>query len=218
VVIVPRVATRLSIAVQAAALAAALRRGTGRPPPVTLADVLLAQTRFEGNDAPNNGNVGNLSAAGFVNGAEVSRWPGKAWRPPWFDAPAPGSRWEALHGVMLAGKEPSAFRAYDDLSAGFADWLSLLGNHYPGLLEAAGRGDVDRFAELYRSLGYCPNCKPADVAAALRRRRAEQAAARAWDGIELGPDGAGSAGALVLLAASVTAAVLLWATTRAVKR
>lgn len=92
-------------------------------------------------------NPGNLSAS-------ETTWHGKAWRPPWYEltGPNPEPRLVKLHELMLQGKAPKAFRAYDTWEAGFRDWASnLKSSGYAPLREAASSGDVARFvAELGR--------------------------------------------------------------------
>lgn len=86
-----------------------------------------------------NYNVGNITAS--------PHWTGKAWRPPWFDADEAQSdaRLASLHEAMMAGTAPSAFRAYDSLEAGIADFAHVLTRQFPEVLEAAKESDANRF-------------------------------------------------------------------------
>lgn len=98
-------------------------------------------------------NPGNLTAS--------DRYPGLAWRPPWFEVDESDEpRMHRLHQLMLEGKAPKAFRAYRTLKDGFADFVRLLSTRpYAPLLSEARTGDVSRFrAELARrySADYTP--------------------------------------------------------------
>lgn len=86
-----------------------------------------------------NYNVGNITAS--------PHWTGKAWRPPWFDADEAQSdaRLASLHEAMKNGQAPSAFRAYDSLEAGIADFAHCLTHMFPEVLEAAKETDANRF-------------------------------------------------------------------------
>ena len=86
-----------------------------------------------------NYNVGNITAS--------PHWTGKAWRPPWFEADeaASDARLASLHEAMLRGTAPSAFRAYDSLEAGIADFAHVLTRNFPEVLEAAKETDANRF-------------------------------------------------------------------------
>jgi hypothetical protein len=68
-------------------------------------------------------NVGNLMAKYLPanGGQEVSVFAGEFWRPDWwFDESHP------THAAMMAGKEPSAFRAYPTAQDGYLDYVALL--------------------------------------------------------------------------------------------
>ena len=139
--------------------------------------------------SPGNG-VGNISAAGFVNGAEVSHWPGLAWRPPWFADPAPDAspRTLELHQAMLEGQEPSAFRAYASRAEALTDWLALLAHKFPQMLSAAATGDVDALAVAYVSSGYTvPEASATAVAANLRGEISSLDKSGAFTGLAVAP-------------------------------
>lgn len=89
--------------------------------------------------AVQNWNLGNITASVNYSGA--------AWRPPWFElADAMGNaRLERLHAEMLAGRAPSAFRAYPSLEAGAADFARVLVHSFPEVLEGAKSSDPEAF-------------------------------------------------------------------------
>jgi len=103
-----------------------------------------------------NCNAGNITAG--------DRWPGNAWRPPWFtvDASTP-PKLVALHEAMLHGKAPSAFRAYDNMLAGFQDFVRTLQRQFPSVLEAAKSGDAAAFVRALHDSGYSHEYTPAHV-------------------------------------------------------
>lgn len=107
-----------------------------------------------GGDLQNN-NPGNLSAS--------PNFPGRAWRPPWFEVSEdePSEKLKRLHQLMIEHKAPEAFRAYKSISEGFADFVRLLRRpEYAPLLAAGATGDVPTFrAELARrySADYTPD-------------------------------------------------------------
>lgn len=103
-----------------------------------------------------NFNAGNITAS--------DRWPGNAWRPPWFtvDASSPQHLVE-LHEAMLHGKAPSAFRAYDTLLAGFQDFVRVLQHQFPTVLVAAASGDASAFVRALHDSGYSHDYTPAHV-------------------------------------------------------
>ena len=86
-----------------------------------------------------NGNVGNVTAP--------PDYPGKVWRPTWFElGPESSPRDVSLHAAMLAGKAPSAFRAYASPEDGARDFARLLlTSRYAPLMKAAASTDVDAF-------------------------------------------------------------------------
>lgn len=50
-----------------------------------------------------------------------------------------------LHAAMLKNQAPSAFRAYDSLSQGFADFVTQLRHSFPEVINAARTGTPDSF-------------------------------------------------------------------------
>jgi hypothetical protein len=112
-----------------------------------------------------NNNAGNITAS--------DKWPGNAWRPPWFDLSqgAPGSSaWAPtsaklieLHERMLHGQAPSAFRAYDSLIEGFQDFARVLRSQFKSVLEAAKTGDARTFVTALHDSGYSRDYSPAHV-------------------------------------------------------
>lgn len=98
---------------------------------------------------------------GMVTAAE--NYQGYAWRPPWYeDRGDLTPRMRTLHELMLKGKAPKAFRAYQSASEGFKDWAAVLTKRYQNVLQAASTGDPSRFvAELKK--GYSADYGPAHV-------------------------------------------------------
>lgn len=92
-----------------------------------------------------NWNVGNITAS--------DAWGGGAWRPPWF-APSADPHMADLHAKMLAGQAPSAFRAYDSLTDGFADFVRVLKHTFPTVLDAARTGDAASFVSALHDSRY----------------------------------------------------------------
>lgn len=86
-----------------------------------------------------NYNFGNIIAS--------EKYQGKAWRPPWYNPPteATSERNRHLHEEMLAGRAPSAFRAYDTPEQGSLDFVQQLQRSFPEVVNAASTGDVDAF-------------------------------------------------------------------------
>ena len=86
-----------------------------------------------------NFNLGNIAAG--------QSYAGKAWRPPWFDADeaARDPQLASLHLAMTEGRAPDAFRAYDSLEEGLADFCRVLTLSFPEVLEAAKQTDPDVF-------------------------------------------------------------------------
>lgn len=86
-----------------------------------------------------NWNLGNLTAG--------ESYSGKVWRPPWFEVTDTSSeRDKSLHKLMLEGKAPSAFRAYDSVQIGAKDFAKfLLKPTYAGLMKAANGSDSDNY-------------------------------------------------------------------------
>lgn len=96
-------------------------------------------------------NWGNITAG--------NSWTGPVWRPSWFElTPDSSVRDQDLHEQMLAGKAPSAFRAYLSHQAGARDYVRILNNRFQAILAAAETGDPALFAEAVRTSRYCPDC------------------------------------------------------------
>ena len=102
-------------------------------------------------------NVGNVMARGYrTNGVEYSVWSGDYWRPAWFNDTS-----SATYQRMLNGQAPSAFRAYDSLVDGMADYVAVLFGK-SGLVQAANSGDVSAFVDVL-SRTYSPDYGPSHV-------------------------------------------------------
>lgn len=102
--------------------------------------VLVAIETGRGASMKNN-NVGNITAS--------EKYQGSAWRPPWFDpAEAAGNpRNEHLHEEMLAGRAPSAFRAYLGIQDGARDFARVIAKNFPEVLRAALVPNANAFRE-----------------------------------------------------------------------
>lgn len=142
---VPRQTTPHTDAELVPGLIAGLTQRIGSTPVRQLAEMLLAQIRFEGN--LNNNNVGNLQA--------TKSWTGDYWRPPWFDQaaidaitdPVLKAKRQAQHDDMLVGRAPEAFKAFNTIEEGLNSYLDLLFKPlYHPLLAAAATGDPVAFA------------------------------------------------------------------------
>lgn len=146
--IVPAVRKALDMRAVALALAHEFR-AQGSPLPLAAIELFHSLVRIETGGNATNNNVGNLAAAGFRNGVEVSYWTGNAWRPPWFPEPTDETpeKLRALHERMKGPKpdEPSAFRAYASEAEGIRDFVKLIVSKYPALMAAAKAGDVVAF-------------------------------------------------------------------------
>lgn len=108
---------------------------------------------------------GNISAD--------ERYTGKAWRPPWFEAPtaSTSARNRKLHEEMKAGRAPSAFRAYDSEELGWSDFAVFLKRNFPNVIEAASDMNSDGFRrELAK--GYSKDYADPKHTATLRTLRA----------------------------------------------
>jgi hypothetical protein len=102
-------------------------------------------------------NVGNLSAGGFYSGSEKLVYP-TYWRPPWFSGTG------ELHDRMIAGKAPSAFRAYSSLEQGVSAYVGLLrSRQYQALVVAADLDDVSGFVQALHDSGYSSDYGPKHV-------------------------------------------------------
>lgn len=91
-------------------------------------------------------NIGNISArdSGDYN----------FWRPSWYRLDDDSSARDVrLHELMEAGKEPSAFRAYQSLEAGVGAYLSLMRGRYATMLRASS---PEEFVLEWRNSGYTP--------------------------------------------------------------
>jgi hypothetical protein len=104
-----------------------------------LSALVLIETA-RGKSVQNN-NLGNLSAG--------SSYGGNVWRPPWFDFDGGTNITDRnlhLHEEMLAGRAPSAFRAYSSPAEGARDFVRLLrGTSYQNVVSAAESGSADAF-------------------------------------------------------------------------
>lgn len=150
---VPAATTPASALTAASSLLKALR-AVGLDMSRQGARLMLAQLWFEtGRGEKLRANSpGNLMARMFKGGKEVSVWDGDYWRPEWFD-----DETHPTHALMLAGKEPSAFRAYPTLDAGIADYVKLI-SRKAVLLDAFKSGSPSSVASAIVSSGYCPAC------------------------------------------------------------
>jgi len=104
-------------------------------------------------------NVGNLASGGFSGGVDVPWWSGSYWRPAWYD-----NSGSPLHAKMLAGQAPSAFRAYDDLTAGVRAFVELLSKpKYSPVLAAAAADSPEQFVTQLNACGYSKDYTSAHV-------------------------------------------------------
>lgn len=138
--IVPRVNTPVTAADALAAVGAAYRSEMGHDPnfsqelPLLMSLVWIETARGK---SVQNFNLGNISAG--------DSYQGNAWRPPWYEPEDSSERNYKLHQAMIDGKAPKAFRAYDSLDDGAADFLRQLHRTFPELLSAAADGDPEGF-------------------------------------------------------------------------
>ncbi len=142
-----------------------------------------------------NWNAGNITAS--------DKWPGDAWRPPWFESSS-NPHLAELHERMLNGQAPSAFRAYDSAAQGFADFAGTLKRQFPSVLAAAATGDATAFVGALHDSGYSRDYRAVHIGtfAQLQHQFAEL--------VSHLPAGAiAGAGAGVGLAAAALAIVLL---------
>ena len=140
--VVPTVATQISAEHARDALRASMP-GIDRESAALLLALISVET---GRGHVVNNNVGNITAS--------DAWPGGAWRPPWFSAAQTTPRMIELHAKMLAGQAPSAFRAYDTLTDGFADFAATLKHTFPSVLAAAATGDAAAFVNALHNSRY----------------------------------------------------------------
>lgn len=200
--------TALEAPAAAAVLVDAYKVVHGKPPALELAELELAHA-WGLETARSKGmwffNWGNLSAGGFVSGPpgdEAARrerisWSGDVWRPPWYEAPpegdaestvSVGGNLAALHAKMLAGKAPSAFRAYGSHAQGAEGYQRLLAR--PGfapMLRAGELGDARAYARAVVDTGYCRdrNCQPDRLAPKLAAFVAEFRAQDTFKGLDV---------------------------------
>lgn len=163
--VVPRRQTPSNEQELRALLSLAWERATGALPSSNLLAFNLAQTFIEtdGWRAIQNHNIGNITAS--------ESYRGDAWRPPWFTPETfRNERDEVLHGRMLAGKAPRAFRAYGSLIEGVTDYVARLQKDFPEIVEAAETGDAFEVATAIHQK-YCPDdeCAPERNAPGLER-------------------------------------------------
>lgn len=139
--VVPAVSTPISAEHARDALAAAMP-GIDRDSASLLLGLVWVET---GGGHLVSNNAGNITAN--------DKWPGGAWRPPWF-APSDDPHLQALHDRMLAGQAPSAFRAYDSAPDGFKDFARVLKSQFRPVLEAARTGSPGLFVQGLHDSGY----------------------------------------------------------------
>jgi hypothetical protein len=130
-------------------------RGLQRMMLAVLASIETARGR-----AMQNHNLGNITAG--------PSYPGAVWRPPWFDpSEAAGNpRLERLHQEMLAGRAPSAFRAYDSREDGARDFARQLKSSFPEVMRAALVPNAENFRAALAQK-YSPDYRNPGTAAAL---------------------------------------------------
>lgn len=154
----PRVITPISLSTAEGLLLGALTNQLAAPPSKEVASLLLAQLWIEsGRGASSKAHaLGNLMAAGFANGVEHFVWSGDYSRPSWYADTS-----HALHSEMLAGRQPSAFRAYASFADSIADYVKLvLSPKYAPLMQAARTGNPHAFASAISSTGYTSQAPP----------------------------------------------------------
>jgi hypothetical protein len=182
-------------------------------------ELLHAQLFLETGGLSTDYNPGNHAAAGFVDGVEVPRWSGNAWRPPWFATPTdttPAAT-RRLHARMIGSATqkpdvPSAFRAYPSEAAGVAAHVDLLLTNFPALVDAAETGDAEAFRlavitpDPKTKRRYSPDYGPSSVKT-LTDLRAKYRAANVFDG--LGSSSSGGAGGIATIALLFVLALVL---------
>lgn len=211
-IIVARRNTPLTPGAAAVAVRSAYFEFFDEEPSRRLLELLLALVWVETGRGKScqNFNVGNITAG--------SAFTGEAWRPPWFDLDDGGKKTERdvfLHGEMLAGRAPSAFRAYPTLEAGCADFIRILNRSFPNVLEAAEEGDPDEFREAL-SEKYSKDYENRRVTETFRQLQAEFRGV--LDGTNIGEEG-GFPFVKVFGVVAIAAAAggLLWFTLRSEK-
>lgn len=137
----------------------ALQRGLTRRQRCFLLGQLLIEN---GNgESIHNHNLGNLIVPLSQQGGPIP-----FWRPPWFEVgPESSERHKELHELMLAGEEPSAFRAFGSFEEGLSFYVKRVRERFPSLLRASS---PSAFVSAWRSSGYTPRL---NVAATLRTFR-----------------------------------------------
>lgn len=105
---------------------------------------VLAAIETARGRACNNHNIGNISASESYTGA--------IFRPAWFELdPGALQRGELsprivfLHGEMLAGRAPKAFRAYASFDEGALDFARVLVRSFPEVMRAATVPNAENF-------------------------------------------------------------------------
>ena len=181
------------------ALNVGLTARIGSPPKKDVVRLLLAQIWMESTGGRlKNNNVGNLSAGGYINGVDHISWSGDYWRPPWYTNPA-----SPTYALMMAGQEPSAFRAYADIQSGMNGYLDLLSRpDMQQILIAAASGDTTAFAQAIKDSHYTPALNVAATARTFDGLLASFDAQGIFDGLSDGTPVAavGAAGASFMLA------------------
>lgn len=124
----------------------ALTESLNQIPPELLCNWFMALAWVEtahGQQVIQN-NLGNVTAG--------ASWSGNYWRPPWYPEPPP-EKYKDLHARMLAGKAPSAFRAYPTALDGWKDFAREFLRRKP-LVQAAMANDAEAFVRALVSTGY----------------------------------------------------------------
>lgn len=119
---------------------------------INLAAMALAQTYLEtgGWQSLYNWNVGNLTAG--------ESYAGNVYRPAWYElGPDSSDRLHALHEQMSQGRAPQAFRAYESLAEGVADYVHELRARYPEIVAAFKTGRASAVATAINRR-YCKGC------------------------------------------------------------
>ena len=158
---VPLTATPLAPEQTSAALLDAWRRVFGGRPTRSQAEWLLSFLWNENRKGQSiiQHNWGNLSTKNFN---------APYWRPPWYRleeieqmSEPRRSTMLAIHQRMLEGKEPEAFRAFEDHATGAQIWLERLRERFPEILTAAQHGSAVALQDAIYGSGYCasPLCK-----------------------------------------------------------
>ena len=136
-----------------------LKETLGEIPYRDTAELVMAQVWLEtGRGNLRNNNWGNLSSSAESDSGDF-------WRPPWFEVTeASSARNRYLHEQMLASKAPHAFRSYETVELGLADYLATLKRRFPIMLEAARDGSPSAFAQAVYDSGYTRDLEPSESA------------------------------------------------------